>query len=663
MRDFPLSFAESRQQLETLVKYRQESGRDVLIISVNPEADYFSLVEGEPDVNIEDFYSPEELNQAGDENIKRVEAFAESFDRLFHRVASGAPLHDWVSLRSFFHPLKGFFDSISLRLLPVLKAFREFKPQSVVCFEQPPHWRYGPSLMDKPGTGLTARLLPLVAQSSGCETIWLREPLCNPDDPYTRRVEMREPTADTTVTPPKSALLKQALKGFLSNPGLTISRIQTWAKAKFPVWSPVLIQAVSADIPNRFLDYWQRLGANSVFSYGEIFPEDEVYLRKLQYSYKIGSALWARMQEDAALRQHLFTEQIDWSPLMAPLLRTIALEEIPDLLAFAPVAAKALARFKRAVIVSGGMVGRNSIICKAAAAQGIPVVSIHYGGYIGYCDLPMHERYDLAGADYFVCGGRGAAEALGSPSPLSFWKPGTKRAKPVPIGNAWLEDLMSREKVEAEIPSGDQRTARRTPVIMYVMAALVGDNRYLGYVFYPEIWYYRFQRQVIESFAKFPDVRFLLKPPLKDRYPQINNPNFDWLDREGPSNVEVMEDIPLSQVLHRADAFILDQPATPLPQILMTGKPALVYADRRCLKFVPRAAELLRQGGTALAESEEEFFQELDNFLSQDVTSENPLNEEFLKMYATHVHDGRSSERLAAFLHLLARGEGFDEST
>ena len=103
--------------MEALIKYRQESGRDVLIISVNPEADYFSRVEGEPGVNIEDFYSLEKLNQAGDENIKRVEAFAENFDRLFHRVASGAPLHDWVSLRSFFHPLKGFFDSISLRLL------------------------------------------------------------------------------------------------------------------------------------------------------------------------------------------------------------------------------------------------------------------------------------------------------------------------------------------------------------------------------------------------------------------------------------------------------------------------------------------------------------------------------------------------------------------
>ena len=65
--------------------------------------------------------------------------------------------------------------------------------------------------------------------------------------------------------PPKSALLKQALKGFLTNPGLTISSIQTWAKAKIPVWSPVLIQALSADIPNRFYDYWHRLGDNFSF--------------------------------------------------------------------------------------------------------------------------------------------------------------------------------------------------------------------------------------------------------------------------------------------------------------------------------------------------------------------------------------------------------------
>ena len=98
-------------------------------------------------------------------------------------------------------------------------------------------------------------------------------------------------------------------------------------------------------------------------------------------------------------------------------------------------------------------------------------------------------------------------------------------------------------------------------------------------------------------------------------------------------------------------------PATPLAEILTTGKPALIYADRRCLKFVPQAAELLRQGG-ALAESKEDF-QELDNFLLQGVTSGNPLNEDFFKMYVTHLHDGRSSERLAAFSPSLGQRRMF----
>jgi hypothetical protein len=666
-----IGLAENRQQWEALVSYRNESCADLLIIPVNPEVNYLAQIEGKPGANIEDFCSVEELNHAGDANIQRVEALAEDFDRILSQLATGASRHEWVSLSNFFHPLKGFFDSISLRMLPVIKAFRELKPQAAVCFEQPQHWSYGLNLMDKPAMSLTSRLLPLVAQAFGCQIIWLAEPTPELRDPSLHQALREETLTGSAVNSRNLALLKQVLRDFVTNPRMLLNRVQGWAEAQRPVWSPVLIQSTSSDL-NPILECWSKPSPDLIFSYGEIFQEDEVGRRKTQYSSKIGSALWSMIQEDLGFRRHLITENIDWFPLIAPLLRTIALNGIPDLLAFAPVAAKAMARFRRAVILTGGMVGRNSIVAKAGQTHGIPTVSIHYGGYIGYCLLPMHERYDLAEADYFICGGFGAAKTLATPAPTSFWRLQTKRAKPVPLGNPRIDELVNqnrlsrdtgRKKTPAERPVGFQTGDNQAPVVMYVTSALVGDNRYLGYVFYPEIWYYQFQRRVIEYFAKFSKIRFLLKPPLKNRYPQIHNPLFDWLNREGPNNVEVMEDIPFSQVLHRADAFILDVPATPLLEILVTGKPTLLFADRRYLKVVPRAAELLRQGGIALTESEDEFFQGLDNFLSQGVTSAPPLNEDFLKMYVTHLHDGRSSERLAAFLHLLARGGCFDEST
>lgn len=671
MEKVTVGLAENRQQWEALVSYRNESCANLLIIQVNPEVNYLAQIEGKAGPDIEDFSDLEELNQAGDSNIQRVEALAEDFDRLLARLAMGAPRHEWVSLRSFFHPLKGFFDSISLRLAPVIKAFRELKPQAAVCFEQPHHWSYGLGLMDKPAMSLTSRLLPLVAQAFGCQKIWLAEPTPELRAPYHHQGLREETLAEGAVSSRKMAVVKQVLRDLVTNPRKLLNQAQGWAEALRPVWSPVLIHSIPSDL-NRILEGWSKPSPDLIFSYGEVFQEDEVRRRKRQYSSKLGSALWSMLQEDPGCRRHFITANIDWFPLIAPLLRTITLEGISDLLAFAPVAAKALARFKRAVILTGGMVDRNSIVAKAAQAYGIPMVSIHGGGYIGYCLLPMHERYDLAEADYFICGGLGAAETLAVPSSVSFWRPQTKRAKPVPLGNPWINGLVSRdrfsgnrggEKTPVERSVEFQKRDKQAPVIMYVLAAMVGDNRYLGYVFYPEIWYYQFQRRVIENFAKFPGIRFLLKPPLKDRYPQIHNPLFDWLNREGPPNVEVMEDIPLSQVLHRADGFILDVPATPLLEILATGKPALLYADRRCLKVVPQAIQLLRQGGIALAESEEEFFPELDNFLSHGVTSANPLNEDFLKMYVTHLHDGRSSQRLAAFLHLLARGGCFDESS
>ena len=178
------------------------------------------------------------------------------------------------------------------------------------------------------------------------------------------------------------------------------------------------------------------------------------------------------MKEDAALRQHLSTEQIDWSPLIAPLLRTIVLEGIPDLLAFAPVAAKALARFNRAVIVTSGMVERNSIfarLLRPRAFQWYPYIM----AAISVTALSPCTSGTTWRGRIISSAAAAPAKTLSSPSPLSFWKPGPGAQPVTTFGNTWVEDMMGREKAEGEIPSKNQRTARRAPVIMYVTAALV----------------------------------------------------------------------------------------------------------------------------------------------------------------------------------------------
>ena len=94
--------------------------------------------------------------------------------------------------------------------------------------------------------------------------------------------------------------------------------------------------------------------------------------------------------------------------------------------------------------------------------------------------------------DFLICGGRGAMEALREPSPQSRWRTGVKRAVPAPTGLPWLKEDM--DKYRQPRIFGNKEVKR----IMVVLPALVGDCRYLGYVFTPEIENSRFMYRIVK---------------------------------------------------------------------------------------------------------------------------------------------------------------------
>ena len=185
---------------------------------------------------------------------------------------------------------------------------------------------------------------------------------------------------------------------------------------------------------------------------------------------------------------------------------------------------------------------------------------------------------------------------------------------------------------------------------MYVLSALVGDNKYLGYVFAPEIWYWRFVRKVITALNLRDDVKILIKPPLKGRYPQIENPIFEWVERSGIRDIEIIEDVFLDTVIDLADFFILDSPSTPLVNLLVTEKPFILYADRVFYHFVTEAQDKIRRRA-AFVDNENDFFSELENQINTNFSSINVKNKEFLQNYCTHLNDGKSTERFFGFLN------------
>ena len=189
-------------------------------------------------------------------------------------------------------------------------------------------------------------------------------------------------------------------------------------------------------------------------------------------------SLWHQLSNDLNFQQKFSYKGINLWDFFEGIFLQIFCLHYPNLLSEIKRANRAF-KYGRIAVISGGMVGSNYVYGKICQKFKKPFFSHHYSGFIGVSILPTHERYDLAECDFLICGGRGAMEALREPSPQSRWRTGVKRAVPAPTGLPWLKEDM--DKYRQPRIFGNKEVKR----IMVVLSALVGDCRYLGYIFTP----------------------------------------------------------------------------------------------------------------------------------------------------------------------------------
>lgn len=653
----PIGFAETKAQWHALMLHKNNQMHDLQIIAVTPEVDYLAKESGCPYVTIEDFFYWDQINKLGEENIDIAEQFCEEMDKIIHSVAYNLPGGDLVSFRALFHPFKGFLDSMTLRMVPVESIFNYIQPSLAVCFPQREYKIKGPNLLDKPTASLTSRIVPIVAKTNHCKIEWLENDGMNVDHDKTPSDETGFSKLDNlnfnrAELDHKIDLFKQALQNDKSSEALVTDRLLLFSNEGLD------------NFTSKIVTLWTQRKGTEYINIGALSSANINIDKTITNSIHrdLGQLLWHNVHRNSVIRKLFNIRQIDRYPLIEPLLHLLIVNELPRLLIQASIVERNIGNLRKAVVLTGGMIDINSLIAKACDKNKIPIVSTHRGGFVGYCRMPFHERYELADADYFICGGPGATETFEKPSPMTRWRPERKRARPVTLGSAWIDELVTEyrkeippsENIHTEAPS-DRLRKRKS--IMYVMSALLGDNCYIGYIFHPEIWLWRFQFELVNYLAKFPDIDILLKPPISDRYPQIPNPIFEWLEKQNIPNVRIIsEDIALEKIIDLADAFIIDSPSTPLWPLTATEKPFLTYIDKSFFRLVPKASELLKKRAL-FADNKDEFFEKLSVFLqSQNWSLDKPVNDEFLSHYGTYLSDGRSDERVTEFLFTLANG-------
>ena len=188
---------------------------------------------------------------------------------------------------------------------------------------------------------------------------------------------------------------------------------------------------------------------------------------------------------------------------------------------------------------------------------------------------------------------------------------------------------------------------------MYVTNDLRGSSAYYpgGQSWSLDTAYYRLQRAILSLLERFhEDYDLWLKvPPTIDQNPLAHSPIREWLKARG-SRIAV-EQRPLVHVIDEPALFIIDHPSTALLQCLATRAEIIVWTGSVHFNVLPDARRLLQQRATCCG-TPEELLTAVEDKLRAGLTPYVPTakDDEFLRVFGTFQHDGKSLERIQAYV-------------
>ncbi len=285
-----------------------------------------------------------------------------------------------------------------------------------------------------------------------------------------------------------------------------------------------------------------------------------------------------------------------------------------------------------------------------ARRRGIPIFTSLHGTLTGYCHQPVQVLWDMPFSDYhFVYG----------PAVASYMNEVAKR---YPIRHAVAlagGSMMMDAYYQAQDPGKAARLrhklagADKRPLILYVPNFLYYSRRLSGdsCACMP---YFELQKQVIELLAQFPQIRVVYRSFPSQWTDLVPN----WAkSRLADLIMATHRDYYLSELMWAVDGIILDYPATPLGEMLLTKKPLVVFSDRRYFKMMPEAKTRLEKRAR-VAETPAEYLATIRQFLTEgDFKEIESPDNEFLRRYITDGREGQVARHIAGKILQVISGK------
>ena len=625
-------------ELQQLLVWSQHQGRPLSLVALTPAADEAATRQGLTYRTIEDCYDEDALLALGHDNFRKTEQLCAAVDSHLQACVEPATLAGF-SLQSLYYRVKIVVDALLHRTYTLKSAIELVTPQTIVAAvpaDVPADLRLGI---------LTMQCLPYLTQQLGIALCALPPSSSEPnriDTRITRSVRALSRVIGAFRRPHQDRWTRWRIRHGYGSRAIGVRILLTGYWSDEEVLTAWLAQGHGI-IDRRLM----RLPRHRNQAQHGIAPVEA----------SVTDRLWDRLRTDQAVRDVCTIAGLDLWPLIEQSARTLLVEALGRHVSTATALARLLEKpsTSASVILGSAYLTIEDVACAVVARQhGVPTVVAQHGGFVGYLEYPMLPFSELQLADYFLCYGDGVRETVERLGVDHVRTNALRAAQPSTVGSAALDRLCTRRRVPGPVERPRHRLrARRT--ILYVPTELMGDWRYFSRHIYPDIWYWRLQRAVVERCERVADVELIVKLDPRDR---LTNPLAAWARRTRVRRCRLVQTPPFAELLARADLILIDSPATTLLQALTTDQPIIVLADTRFMRLYPEAQQLL-SARAIVTTNQPAFLQEIDAMLRRPVwRAPEPINDEFLCRYGTAQQDGRSAERAVHALRAIAQRQG-----
>lgn len=286
--------------------------------------------------------------------------------------------------------------------------------------------------------------------------------------------------------------------------------------------------------------------------------------------------------------RNMFIEDEDLFLFANKCLESYILKTIGRLLPYADYIRKWLIELSPEVLITAAcrLNMEDAFLLELARSLKIPVVTYQEGGGAGYLNCPLFNL-DVNLSDYFLVYGKGVMES-------PFINKGKDNIVPAGsirlenIRNQFLyrlEDLGLRTNDKGLKTKSSQLSPQSLPPTVYFVLDRIKINTCQHYPYNGGFFSqaYRHQVKIINILKQFKQINVVLKA--------VEGMEFLY-ESFVKDNISI-ETLPLSKILNRPSAFILDYPSTTIQECLLTDKPIALLHIPDNVEFDQNALESL----------------------------------------------------------------------